>query len=145
MVNLLYNGFSPLSCAASGAVIGLRYLVAARLAWTHLATDLTVPQFLLVGPKDLFLTFVWFAAFLGNEVVWSGHRFQVQQTGEMVDLSPSEQPTTDTESGPRRLQSDTSAGRADPQADQKRAPTRRSQRGPATTSGRTHDPPVTIQ
>jgi ceramide glucosyltransferase len=98
-VNLLSNGFSPLSCAASGAVIGLRYLVAARLAWTHLATDLTMPQFLLVGPKDLFLTFVWFAAFLGNEVVWSGHRFQVQQTGEMVDLSPSVQPTTDAESG----------------------------------------------
>lgn len=89
VLNVLYNGFSPLSCIASATVIGLRYAVAARMAWTHLHTDLTLPQFLLVGPKDLFLTFVWFAAFLGNEVVWSGHRFAVQKTGEMVDLTES--------------------------------------------------------
>lgn len=87
VANVVYNGFSPLSCAASGSLIALRYLVAGRMAWTHLKTDLTVPQFLLVGPKDLFLTLVWFAAFLGNEVVWSGRRFQVQKTGEMVDLT----------------------------------------------------------
>ena len=97
--NMLYNGFSPLSCAASGAVIALRYLVAARLAWTHLETDLTVPQFLLIGPKDLFVTFVWFAAFLGNEVVWSGHRFQVQKTGEMVDLTQPVEAVADGETG----------------------------------------------
>lgn len=95
--NLLYSGFGPWSCAASGAVIALRYLVAARMAWTHLATDLTVPQFLLVGPKDLFLSFVWFAAFLGNEVVWSGHRFLVQKTGAMVDLTQPVQPVADAE------------------------------------------------
>ena len=89
VANVLYNGFSPLSCTASAVVIGMRYLVAARLAWTHLETDLTVPQFLLVAPKDLLLTAVWFAAFLGNEVVWSGHRFGVQKTGEMVDLTSS--------------------------------------------------------
>jgi len=87
VANVLYNGFSPASCVASGGLIALRYLVAGRMAWTHLKTDLTVPQFLLVGPKDLFLTLVWFAAFLGNEVVWSGRRFRVQKTGEMVDLT----------------------------------------------------------
>lgn len=99
VLNVLYNGFSPLSCIASATVIGLRYGVAARMAWTHLHTDLTVPQFLLVGPKDLFLTFVWFAAFLGNEVVWSGHRFAVQKTGEMVDLTESV-PLADGEAHP---------------------------------------------
>lgn len=97
VANLLYNGFSPLSCAASGAVIGLRYLVAARMAWAHLATDLTIPQFLLVGPKDLFVSLVWFVAFLGNEVVWSGHRFEVQRTGEMIDLTQPMQPFADGE------------------------------------------------
>jgi hypothetical protein len=85
--NVLYNGFSPLSCGASGMVLGLRYLIAARMAWTHLQTDLTAAQLLLVGPKDLLLTAVWFGAFLGNEVVWSGRRFAVQKTGEMVDLT----------------------------------------------------------
>ena len=97
VVNVLYNGFSPLSLAASGVVVGLRYLIAARLAWTHLKTDLTVGQLLLVVPKDLFVSFVWFAAFIGNEVVWSGHRFQVQRTGEMVDLTQPVQPVADAE------------------------------------------------
>jgi ceramide glucosyltransferase len=87
VVNVLYNGFSPLSCVMSGAVLGLRYLIAARMAWTHLQIDLTAAQLLLVAPKDLLLTAVWFGAFLGNEVVWSGHRFAVQKTGEMVDLT----------------------------------------------------------
>jgi ceramide glucosyltransferase len=92
VANLLYNGFGPWSCIASGGVIALRYLVAGRMAWTHLKTDLTLPQFLLVGPKDLFLTLVWFAAFVGNDVVWSGHRFRVQKTGEMVDLTEPVEP-----------------------------------------------------
>jgi ceramide glucosyltransferase len=87
VLNVIYNGFSPLSCLGSGIVIALRYAVAARMAWTHLQTDLSFAQFLLVGPKDLFVTCVWFAAFLGNEVVWSGRRFVVQKTGEMVDLT----------------------------------------------------------
>jgi len=93
VVNLLYNGFGPLSFAVSGVVLALRYLVAARMAWTHLRTDTSVAQLLLVGPKDLFLTFVWLAAFAGNEVVWSGHRFQVQKTGEMIDLTQPLQPS----------------------------------------------------
>jgi len=97
VVNVLYNGFSPLSCAVSGAVIGLRYVVAARMAWTHLRTDLSIPQLLLVAPKDLFVTFVWFAAFAGNEVVWSGHRFHVQRGGGMVDLTEAVPPAIDAE------------------------------------------------
>ena len=106
VANVLYHGFSPLSLAVSGVVVALRYLVAARMAWTHLRTDTTVAQLLLVGPKDLFLTFVWFAAFAGDEVVWSGHRFQVQKTGEMVDLTQPVQPIpigeTGTEAARRR-------------------------------------------
>lgn len=92
VVNVLYNGFSPMSCVASGVLVALRHVVAARMAWSHLRTDLTPSQLLLVAPKDLFLTFVWFAAFAGNEVVWSGHRFAVQKTGEMVDLTQPVQP-----------------------------------------------------
>lgn len=99
VLNVIYNGFSPLSCLGSGIVIALRYAVAARMAWTHLQTDLSFAQFLLVGPKDLFVTCVWFAAFLGNEVVWSGRRFVVQKTGEMVDLT-GEVPVSDGEATP---------------------------------------------
>jgi ceramide glucosyltransferase len=87
VLNVLYGTFSPASCATSAVVVGLRYLAAGRMAWTHLKTDLTWWQFLLVAPKDLFLTIVWFAAFLGDTVVWSGHRFRVQRTGEILDLA----------------------------------------------------------
>lgn len=87
VLHLVVNGFSAAALAVSGAVLGLRYLAAGRMAWTHLKTDLTWGEFLLVAPKDLFVTAVWFAAFGGNRVVWSGHRFEVQRSGEMVDLA----------------------------------------------------------
>jgi ceramide glucosyltransferase len=86
LLNLLANGVTPFSCASSVALIGLRYAVAARMAWTHLGTNLTGAELLLVGPKDLFLTTVWFAAFAGNTVVWGDHRFAVQRNGEMTEL-----------------------------------------------------------
>lgn len=87
VLNVIVWGFSPASLLASGALLALRYTAAARMAWTHLRSDTTWAEMLLVAPKDLFLTAVWFAAFAGNTVVWSGRRFAVQRGGEMVDLS----------------------------------------------------------
>lgn len=87
LLNVVLNGFSPLSCAASGALLALRYAAAARMAWTHLKTDHGLAALALVAPKDLFVTAVWFAAFAGNTVVWSGHRFAVDQAGAMQDLT----------------------------------------------------------
>jgi len=88
LLNVVANGFSPLSCAVSGALLGLRHLVAARMT-AHLESQTRWWELLLVAPKDLFLTAIWFAAFGGNTVVWSGHRFAVQRTGAMVDLTAS--------------------------------------------------------
>jgi len=87
LLNVVVNGFSPLSCVVSGALLALRYVAAARMAWTHLKTDHSVGALALVAPKDLFVTAVWFAAFAGNTVVWSGHRFEVNRGGEMLDLT----------------------------------------------------------
>lgn len=87
LLNLLLNGFSLASCLVSGSLLALRYVAAARMAWTHLRTDHTLGEIALVGPKDLFVTAVWFAAFAGNTVVWSGHRFEVDRGGEMLDLT----------------------------------------------------------
>ncbi len=88
LLNVLYHGFSPLSCAASLAVIGLRYAVAANLAWRCLGTRTPWRELLLVGPMDLLLSAVWFLAFAGNTVSWSGHEFVVGRNGEMTDLTP---------------------------------------------------------
>ena len=87
LLNVLYNGFSPASCAVSGLLLALRYVAAGRMAWTHLKTDHGYAALALVAPKDLFVTAVWFAAFAGNTVVWSGHRFAVDRAGAMQDLT----------------------------------------------------------
>lgn len=87
VLNVVVCGFSPPSLLASGALLALRYTAAGRMAWTHLRSDLSWRELLLVAPKDLFVTAVWFAAFAGNTVVWSGRRFAVQRNGEMVDLT----------------------------------------------------------
>lgn len=87
VLNLVVAGFSAPAVLASGALLTLRYTAAARMAWAHLRSDMHWSELLLLVPKDLFLTAIWFAAFAGNTVVWSGRRFAVLRGGEMVDLS----------------------------------------------------------
>jgi ceramide glucosyltransferase len=86
LLNVLYHQFNPASCAASLAVVGLRYASAAHLLWRCLGVERKWLELLLVVPKDLFVSAVWFLAFAGNTVLWSGRRFRVTSTGEMVDL-----------------------------------------------------------
>ncbi|OFV89104.1 MAG: hypothetical protein A3J75_03400 [Acidobacteria bacterium RBG_16_68_9] len=88
LLNVIYHDFSPLSGAASLAVVGLRYASAAILCRHYLRTELSLGQLLLVGPKDLLVSAVWFLAFLGDTVWWSGRRFRVQRNGEMIDVTP---------------------------------------------------------
>jgi ceramide glucosyltransferase len=97
LLNVLYHQFSPLSCLASLTVLAVRYTSAANFAWRWLRTDISGLQLLLVAPKDLFVSFVWFLAFAGNTVIWSGRRFRVLRSGEMKDLtSPAPATTWDT-------------------------------------------------
>ena len=108
LANVLLNAFSPLSLLASAGLLVLRYVAAGRMAWNHLKTDHSWAELALVAPKDLFVTAVWFAAFAGNTVVWSGHRFQVQKSGEMVDLT-STPPMATPDAAPDRLEGRASA------------------------------------
>jgi ceramide glucosyltransferase len=110
VMNVLYHQFSPLSCLASLAVLGVRYISAANFAWRWLRTDISGPQLLLVAPKDLFVSFIWFLAFAGNTVIWSGRRFRVLRSGEMRVLT-SPQPTS-TRDTPLPVLSEESSRRA---------------------------------
>jgi ceramide glucosyltransferase len=87
LLNVLYNGFSPLSCATSAALLALRYAAAVRMAWKHLQADHSLAELALLVPKDLFVTAMWVAAFGGNTVVWSGHRFAVDRDGAIEDVT----------------------------------------------------------
>jgi ceramide glucosyltransferase len=84
--NVLYHGFSPASCAVSLAAVALRHFNAAHLMWRCLGMERKWSELLLIVPKDLFVLTVWFLAFAGNTVLWSGRRFRVTRNGEMVDL-----------------------------------------------------------
>lgn len=86
LLNAVYHGFSPASTAVSLAVVGLRYFCSAHLMWRCLGMERKWLELLLVVPKDLFVSAVWFLAFAGNTVLWSGRRFRVTRNGEMVDL-----------------------------------------------------------
>ncbi len=92
VLNVLYHQFSSASVLTSLAVIGLRYISAVTMSWRYLKADTAGLQMLLVGPKDLFVSAVWFMAFLGSTVTWSGHRFRVERNGDMVDITPSAPP-----------------------------------------------------
>lgn len=87
-INLLLNGFS------AGAWILLLALVALRVttAWVicnhYLHAPLRLAEACLVPFKDLAAFAIWAAAFLGNQVHWSGHRFVVRRNGEMQRIDP---------------------------------------------------------
>jgi len=87
LVNVVAHGFSPLSCLASGIVLVTRYTAALDIAWSHLRSDTSAAQMLLIPAKDLLATTVWFLAFAGDTVEWGGRRFRVDRNGEMTDLS----------------------------------------------------------
>jgi ceramide glucosyltransferase len=87
LLNVLLNGFGPISLLSSGAVLALRHFGAAMLCWRYLATDTKAWELLLLVPKDLFISFIWFLAFAGDTVTWSGRKFRVFRSGRMVDVT----------------------------------------------------------
>ncbi len=85
-VNLLIGGFTWLGLGPSLLVFGARLGTTALISHRYLGTNLPLRQLLLVLPKDLFLSGIWLASFLGDTVWWSGRRFRVRATGEMDPL-----------------------------------------------------------
>jgi len=88
LLNLVYQGFSPGGWFVAGGVLGLRYLCAGLLCWPCLRTDTRSNELAAVCLKDLFVSAIWFLAFTGKTVAWSGRRFRILSNGEMTDLTP---------------------------------------------------------
>lgn len=86
--NLLYHGLLPAAVLGSIAVLSLRWLWAVLLCQRYLGLQTPLRHFLLLPAKDLFVSLIWVLAFAGDTVWWSGRRFRVLRTGEMVDLTP---------------------------------------------------------
>ncbi len=95
-VNLLFGGLNWLALGPSLVVLGLRLATTGVTSWSLLGTRLGIADILLVLPKDLFMSAIWLASFLGDTVWWSGRRFRVLKSGEMQPL-PSEVDVTAAE------------------------------------------------
>lgn len=89
-VNALVGGLSLVALAPSLGVIGLRLLTTAVISWRFVRSDLGLGQILLVPLKDLFMSSIWLASFVGDTVWWSGRRFRVLAGGEMEPVAGDE-------------------------------------------------------
>lgn len=97
LINLLLHSANPLAWVATLGLWTLRVVSASVVANRYLHAPMRWYEALLILPKDLLGTAIWMAAFLGNTVLWSGHRFRVQADGQMVRVDPID---TVTSSGP---------------------------------------------
>jgi len=85
-LNLFCFHFSPAACVLSGAAYAVRIATASAICNRYLRAPLSFATALLVPLKDLFSSFVWLLAFLGNTVQWGGQRYRVMSDGQMVPL-----------------------------------------------------------
>jgi ceramide glucosyltransferase len=70
--------------AVFGAAVGVRLLAAGLIARTILGVRRIWRQLWLVPAKDLFISAIWVAAFLGQTVRWGGADFVVSPDGRMM-------------------------------------------------------------
>jgi ceramide glucosyltransferase len=85
-VNALVGGFAWMALVPSLAIVGLRLATTTVISWRFVRSDLSIGQILLVPLKDLFMSAIWLASFLGETVWWSGRRYRVLPGGEMVPI-----------------------------------------------------------
>jgi ceramide glucosyltransferase len=87
----LVSGGSPVGVAALVVALGAR--LGSLAAIMRLLGEPDTSRYLwLVPPKDLFNSLVWAAAFLGQEVEWSGQTLRIQRDGRMVPVGSVPEP-----------------------------------------------------
>jgi len=85
-IYLLASGFSAQGLAVFAAAAGVRSAVGAWIADRALGVDRIWRWLPLIPIKDLVVSLIWGAAFVGNTVRWGGTEFEVQPDGRMVAL-----------------------------------------------------------
>ena len=81
---LLATGFSAAGLQVFVAALGIRLLAAGCIAHFVLGVRRIWRDLWLVPLKDLFISSIWVAAFLGQTVRWGGTEFVVSPDGRMV-------------------------------------------------------------
>ncbi|MGA2412377.1 MAG: glycosyltransferase, partial [Candidatus Binataceae bacterium] len=84
---MLGLGLHPYSIAIFLGVIGLRLGMAILMLRYVLKLPELTREAWLVPIKDLFMTGVWFASLLSNEVKWRGRRLKILADGRIQEVS----------------------------------------------------------
>ena len=92
---LLAAGFSAGALQVFAAAVGVRLVAAGLIAHHVLGMRRIWRQLLLVPAKDLFISSIWVAAFLGRTVQWGGTEFEVAPDGRMTPLGANDEPQAD--------------------------------------------------
>ena len=87
---LFYTHFTLLAWVAALGVYGVRIVVTSIVATNYLHARLRLADALLIPLKDLFVSAIWAACFLGDTVRWSDYEFRLLKDGRMVRISPPE-------------------------------------------------------
>jgi ceramide glucosyltransferase len=96
ILNLVWNGFSTTAWLIAAMLCALRLITANRVANRYLHAPMRWYETLCMPLKDLIGTAVWFLAFLGDGVHWSGNQFRVLGNGQMVRRAGSASPPLPT-------------------------------------------------
>src|SRR5262249_23891768 len=91
---LLATGISTGGLAVLAAAVGIRALAAGLIAHHVLGVRRIWRELWMVPAKDLFISSIWVAAFLGQTVRWGGSDFLVSPDGRMIP-APDTQPVPD--------------------------------------------------
>jgi hypothetical protein len=87
LVNLLFHGLSMQAWLVFFGMASTRVVTSLFLSNRYLHAGLRLQEALLIPLKDLLVSAIWFIAFTGDHVQWSGHAFRVRTDGEIVDLA----------------------------------------------------------
>jgi ceramide glucosyltransferase len=91
---LLASGLTPAAWQVFAAALSIRLLAAGCIARFVLGVRSVWRDLWLIPAKDLFISSIWVAAFLGQTVRWGGTDFVVSPDGRMI---PSLDPPADPE------------------------------------------------
>jgi ceramide glucosyltransferase len=84
---MIAMGLHPLSIGIFFGVLGLRLGMAALLLRYVLKLPELTREAWLVPVKDLFMTGVWFASLVSNQVMWRGRRLKILADGRIQEVS----------------------------------------------------------
>jgi ceramide glucosyltransferase len=85
---LASTGAAQFSIALAAAILAARAAFGALMLGKVLKLPWRLSDLGLMFVKDFFMSAIWFASLLSNEVTWGGRKFHLTDHGKMVEIKP---------------------------------------------------------